>query len=169
MTDQLPDFIIIGAQRCGTSSLYRYLSKHPDVTLNKIKEVHYFSTRFFMGLEWYKTHFPKKGFTGEGSPYYFFHPLSPQRIHEALPNVKLILMLRNPVDRAYSHFWHERRINAEELPIFEWALDVEGVRLDGEHDKIPLHPLYNSYFHIHGSYISRGIYYKQLIQWLKWF
>jgi len=169
MSRKLPDFLIIGGQRCGTSSLYRYLSLHPYTARATKKEVHYFSTRFFLDIDWYKTHFPDEGFTGEGSPYYFFHPQSPQRVYETLPDVKLVLLLRNPVDRAHSQFWHEVRMSFEELPVFEWALDVESVRLKGEREKMAADPLYNSYYHIHGSYLSRGLYHEQLVRWLKWF
>src|SRR4029453_7797997 len=107
----LPDFMIIGGQRCGTTSLYRYLAQHPAVApaiLNK--GLHYFDTNFGRGKMWYRGHFPSdpyKAFirwrrglprviTGEGSPYYVFPPLAPGRIAAAVPAVRSLLVLRDP-------------------------------------------------------------------------
>ena len=100
----LPDFLIVGAQRAGTTSLYNYLVQHPDVGRVRLgKGVHYFDTNPTASLGWYRSHFPldpakvplKKGprSVGEGAPYYMFHPMVPERIDAALPNVKLIAIL----------------------------------------------------------------------------
>ena len=110
----LPDFLILGAQRCGTTSLYNYLAQHPSVgPLVLEKGAHYFSTNYDKSLAWYRSHFPMKWraaaerrhgrpfVTGEGSPYYLFHPLAAQRVAKTLPHVKLLVMLRDPVERAY--------------------------------------------------------------------
>ena len=100
-----PDFIIIGAQMCGTTSLYDYLAKHPNVLLSYVKEIHFFDHSYNKGLLWYRSFFPLriikgKRMTGEASPYYIFHSHSAKRIAKTLPSVKLIVMLRNPVDRS---------------------------------------------------------------------
>src|SRR5262245_9795313 len=106
----LPDFLIIGAQKAGTSSLYAYLVQHPQILRASMKEVHYVSTEYHRGTAWYRQQFPRSSkvnnrsrrlnkpvITGEASPYYLFHPHAPQRIAALLPNVKLIVILRDPV------------------------------------------------------------------------
>ena len=112
----MPDFIIIGAARCGTTNLYRNLTQHPYIVPAFRKEVHFFdhTSNFKNGVAWYRAHFPLLLYkhykqvrkqdivTGEASPYYIFHPHAPKRAFEIVPQVKLIVMLRNPVDRAYS-------------------------------------------------------------------
>src|SRR6188508_1226206 len=103
---QPPTFMIIGTQKGGTTSLHRYLDKHPDVTMALKKEVHFFDSFYFKGSDWYLAHFPLRSEaaqTGEASPTYIFHPEAPRRVYDAFPQVKLIALLRNPVDRAYSH------------------------------------------------------------------
>lgn len=108
----LPNFIIIGCVKGGTTSLYHYLCQHPNVKRVlkglKRKEVHYFDRNYQRGLKWYKEHFPKTSeteLTGESSPNYFHHLKVPSRMKILLPNIKLILLLRNPIDRAYSNYW----------------------------------------------------------------
>lgn len=176
MTGQIrlmPDFIIVGAARCGTTSLYKYLTTHPNIGTACKKEVHFFDTNFAKGFNWYRAHFPfasrhyaarirgERFVTGEASPYYMFHPLAPKRIAEAIPDARLIVLLRDPVERAYSHFHHASRMGFETLS-FEEALDREQDRLQGEADKIVRLDNYNSYSHQHHSYLSRGIYVDQL-------
>ena len=105
---QGPDFIIIGAQRSGTTSLYNYLIEHQNIKSTSQKEIHYFDNNYDKGLTWYSKKFPsiRKGIeiTGEASPYYIFHPHAVNRISKDFPNVKLIVLLRNPIERAYSHY-----------------------------------------------------------------
>src|SRR5262249_6973540 len=110
----LPSFLIVGAERCGTTSLYHTLRLHPAVfgtTMHK-QEVHFFDTKYHRGLAWYQSHFPLRvrvrlaahGMapqTFEASPYYMFHPLAPERIYRDLPGVKLLVLVRDPVERAY--------------------------------------------------------------------
>ena len=117
----LPDFLIIGAQRCGTTSMYKYLAQHPAVAPAVLsKGVHYFDVNYTRGDAWYRSHFPSRPYkallsersgqralTGEGSPYYLFHPAVPSRVATTVPNVRLIAMLRNPISRAYSQYQHE--------------------------------------------------------------
>lgn len=137
---KLPDFLIIGAQRCGTISFYRLLCQHPLVEGAARKEVHYFDLHFQKGEEWYRSFFPEAEredrVTGESSPYYIFHPLSAERAARLVPGARLIVLLRNPVDRAYSHYQHGLRRGYETLPTFEQALEAEPGRLAGEREKI---------------------------------
>src|SRR5205807_8171720 len=129
------------------------------------KEPHFFSLNFHKGPWWYRSHFPtlmeiyyaqhirKRDFiTGEGSLYYVFHPLAPARVAKMLPQVKLIVLLRNPVDRAYSHFQHQLRQPGVEILAFEEAIDHEEERLAGEEQKLIDNPSYVSFNYNHYSY-----------------
>ena len=125
----LPTFIICGTQRGGTTTLYHYLKEHPQICMSEKKEVHYFDLNYHKSLQWYESHFKdcqnKKVKTiGEASPFYMYLREVPERIDETLPDVKLIFILRNPVDRAYSHYWHEVKLGVEYLP-FEEAIKRE--------------------------------------------
>jgi Sulfotransferase domain len=174
----LPSYLIIGAQRAGTTSLHRYLVQHPAVrTMLRTKGVHFFDTNYGRGISWYASRFPTRlsGWylrrrhgtelvTGEASPYYVFHPQVPRRVAEHLPGVKLILLLRDPVRRAYSHYQHEVARGFETLS-FEEAIDAEPARLAGEHQRLLAEPLYNSHAHQHHSYLARGRYAEQLAAW----
>jgi hypothetical protein len=173
----LPDFIIIGAQKSGTSSLFSYLSQHPYLIPSYRKEVHFFDgglrpdvDNFNKGQAWYRSHFPLKENNSndqkafEASPLYIFNPLVPQRISALIPEVKLIAILRNPVERAISHYFHEKRKNREKLPVLE-ALQVEDERLKPIIDKQD----YKNDIFIHHSYKSRGLYYEQIKRYLNYF
>jgi hypothetical protein len=166
----LPDFIIAGAQRAGTTSLYRYLAGHPAVVPASRKEVHFFDLAYHRGLWWYRAHFPLRTRrtasgaavrTGEASPYYMFHPHAPRRIAAALPRVKLVVLLRNPIDRAFSQYHHEVRHGHETLS-FPDALDREGERLAAELPRLLADPRAQSFAHQHHSYAARGFYARQL-------
>lgn len=179
----LPDFLIIGAQRCGTTSLYRYLTRHPEVVpavLNK--GIHYFDTDPGKSVTWYRSHFPSEPFkalvarrrgvdhvvTGEASPYYVFHPVAPQRIADVLPDARSILILRDPIERAHSHYTHEFVRGFETLS-FEDALECEAERLDGEEARMLADPDYYSFSHQHHSYAARGMYAEQVERWSRYF
>jgi hypothetical protein len=170
----LPNFIIIGTMKGGTSSLYSYLVERPDVHPAATKEIHYFDNYYSKGLKWYKSQFPQKNkmhsgqITGESSPYYLAHPCVPGRIRKALPQVKLVVLLRNPVDRAYSHYQHNCRLKREPLT-FEKALDAEEGRIAGEAQKMLNDPKYCSYNHPVFSYKTRGNYEEQLQRWFTYF
>jgi hypothetical protein len=176
----LPDFVIIGVERAGTTSLYRYLGRHPQVvtaTLRR-KGAHYFDTNFDRGVRWYRSHFATRfalsarahrvraarAITGEACPYYVFHPLVPERVRALIPETRLILMLRDPVTRAYSHYLHEVARGFEKLS-FDDALDAESTRLAGEEERIRAQPHYVSFAHQHHSYQARGRYVEQLMRW----
>jgi hypothetical protein len=143
--------------------------------------MHFFDNNFDKGVTWYRTHFPsyiyryyfkqvhKQQFiTGEATPYYIFHPVAPQRIAKMLPDAKFILLLRNPVDRAYSHYHHEVRKGTEKLSFLE-ALAKEPERLAGEKEKMIADTNYYSFNYQRYSYLARGIYADQLAEWLKYF
>ena len=168
----LPAFIIIGTQRGGTTSLFNYLCQHPSIAAPRHREIHYFDRNFGRGIGWYQKHFRRvingDAITGESSPYYMFHPLVPGRMAAALPSVKLIVLLRNPIDRAYSHYQHVRKKNKETLA-FEEALDAEEKRLAGEDAKLWRDPDYYSEHHHRHAYQARGIYADQLPAWLEHF
>jgi hypothetical protein len=164
-----PDFVIIGTQRGGTTSLHAYLSAHPQVKAPAKKELHFLTDRFERGLDWYLDQFPvllpSGAITGEATPYALFHPLAPERLRQIAPHAKLIVLLRNPVDRAYSHYLLERSRGFEPLD-FAAALDAEADRLTGEEVRIMRDPAYVSEAHKHASYLARGDYAPQLERWL---
>lgn len=163
----LPAFLIIGTQKGGTTSLYRWLGQHPQVVEASRKEVHYFDINFSKGERWYRSHFPfardlEYGqITGEGSPYYMCHPHAPQRIARMLPGVRLIVLLRNPVERAISHYFHSQRNGREPLPI-EQAMAREESRIDAEFARMQADGRYISRAHRWFSYKARGRYVEQL-------
>lgn len=112
------DFIVIGAAKCGTSSLHGYLNHHPKILLPHKKELGFFWRRYDYGIDWYLAHFPsitdREDFiTGEATPNYIRSPLAAQRIKQHFPNIKLILLLRNPIDRAIS--WHYHKLSHGQL------------------------------------------------------
>jgi len=159
---QMPDFLIIGAQKCGTTSLYRYLIQHPQIEPAIKKEIHYFDLNYNKPIQWYLNQFPalktqSDRITGEATPYYIFHPHAPYRIKEHMPDAKIIVLLRNPVDRAYSHYHYAVERYGETLS-FEEALDIENERLAGEMEKFQKNPYYKSRNYRCFSYQKRGIY-----------
>jgi len=168
-----PQFIILGVQKGGTNSLYHYLCQHPQIVAATKKEIHFFSLNYAQGLDWYKSQFSPEAdgkylLTGEGSPYYLFHPLVPQRLYESFPETRLIVLLRNPVDRAISHYYWQVKLGYESLSL-EDAIHTEPQRLAGELEKISENPTYYSFYHQHYSYLSRGMYAEQLQRWMKLF
>ena len=177
----LPDFLVVGAARCGTSALYRGLTQHPSVAPAFRKEVYFFDHNFEKGVSYYRAFFPTvlekrniekrcaEGFlTGEATPCYFFHPHVPARVAKVVPNVKLIALLRNPVDRAYSHYWMKLRKEYENAS-FEDAVERETERVNGELSKMLEDEHYFSYDRWHFSYLARGLYAEQLARWMKFF
>jgi hypothetical protein len=176
----LPDFIIIGAPRAGTSSLFRYLSHHPYVRPALKKEVRFFDRNFRKGVAWYRAHFPsvlhrsyfkwrygREFITGEGSPQYLFHPFAARRAARVLPKAKLIVLLRNPVDRAYSHY-HFVRIRRYEPRSFEDAVQAEFDSYEREMQRMLADESYTSAQH-RPWYVARGIYVDQLREWMSHF
>jgi hypothetical protein len=171
----LPSFLIVGAQRCGTTSMYRALSQHPAVLKAVLhKGVHYFDMTYDRPLSWYQAHFPLRArarrvgqavgatpMTFESSPYYLFHPLAAGRIATDLPGVKLLVLVRDPVERARSAYAHELARGYETEP-FERALELEPSRLAGQAERLAADPGYASHSHQHHAYVTRGQYADQL-------
>jgi hypothetical protein len=163
----LPHFMILGAQKSGTTSLFDYLGQHPQIVRCLVKEVHFFDTRYERGQGWYRSHFPALNegppgaVVGEASPYYLCHPHAPRRIRALLPRVKLIAILRNPTERAISHYFHEVRKRRETLPILD-ALRAEDERIGPEWIRMRQDGSYYSRIHRSFSYKQRGIYVDQL-------
>jgi len=175
---KLPEFLIIGGQRCGTTSMYSYLVQHPDVTPAFIKETHFFDRSYHRGIDWYRTYFatqPANGdhparpkLTGEATPIYLFHPDVPKRVSDALPDVKLIILLRNPVFRAYSHYQMNVRLGVETRSFEEVVLsemtEMAHVPAQGAANNI------SSRDHqFHFSYLQRGQYADQVLRWQEYF
>ncbi len=154
---RLPEFLIIGGQRCGTTSLYRYLAGHPSVRPATGKELQFFSLHHRRGERWYRAHFPVRPpgvLSFEASPYYLFDPDVPARAAAMLPQARFVALLRDPAERAYSHYLHSRSYGVEPLSFAE-ALDAEPARLaTGGHAA-------RRQF----SYLARGRYAEQLSRW----
>lgn len=177
----LPDYLILGAQKAGTTSLHRYLEQHPCVAPAAVKEIHYFSLEWSRGERWYRSHFPtvlrrarthRLGrilLSGEASPYYLSHPLAPRRAHQTVPGARLIVLLRNPVERAHSHYHHNVRFGVEDLPTLAEAVEREPARMAGEHERLLADEHFQSFHHRHHSYLARGVYVEQLRAWLEHF
>ncbi|MEC9048609.1 MAG: sulfotransferase domain-containing protein [Planctomycetota bacterium] len=178
----LPDFLILGAQKAGTTSLHRYIELHPSVLKPRVKEVHFFDVQWWRGLRYYRGYFPtslaraaarlRRGgptITGEASPYYLAHPQVPARVRETLPKAPLIVLLRDPVERAYSHYLHNLRLGAEDCATFEEAVEAEPQRLEGEVERMLGDDRYESFAHRHHSYLLRGCYAAQLRAWFELF
>jgi hypothetical protein len=170
-----PAFLIAGAQRCGTTSMYRTLAQHPAI-LKAVwhKGVHYFDLNYDKGMAWYRSHFPLEltasrlerqvgvtPLTYESSPYYMWHPLAPERYARDLPGVKVVVLLRDPVERAYSAYTHEYA-RGFETETFEHALALEQERIRGQEQKLVADGSYHSHAHQHQAYLTRGQYVDQL-------
>ena len=173
----LPDFIIIGTARSGSTSLYYNICQHPCVLSAAYDELGYFDSNFHLGLNWYRSLFPtlfskwilkqKKQFaiTGEDTPFYIWNPLVAKRILKIIPNIKLIVLFRNPVDRAYSNYHLGVRAGSEKLS-FEDAIQMELKKLDKINDEIEQDV---DKYTTPRSYIAKGFYADQLKVWLELF
>ncbi len=193
----VPSFIIIGGARAGTTSLYAYLISHPNVLPATRKETAFFNYAYHPNLDWYRMYFPtaseqekmkkqrgqKIMITGEATPSYLIDPLVPKRISEMLPNVKLIVLLRNPIDRAFSHYHHNVLSGIEKLP-FEQAIKKESERINESFEELKNEKFidndnFASYFlrlmtfktknYFKFSYLHSGKYYEHLKNWMSIF
>ena len=176
----LPEFLVIGAKKGGTTSVANWLAQHPHVLpmfprVQRAKSPHYFDINYWRGEAWYRSHFHTEAFrrlherrtgvrpiAGESSPYYLFHPAAAQRIHDTVPGVKLVAVLREPVGRAYSNYCDRRATGNEDLPTFEAAVEAEPARLAGFTAEQLRAPHAYSFDHDHHSYLARGHYAEQL-------
>lgn len=178
-----PDFLIIGTKRGGTTSLFNYLLMHPGVlglfpqNRGKKSTDYFFSTNYHRGEAWYRSHFHTETYrrrlqarlgyrplSGEASPYYVWDPRIPVRVRRDAPGVKAIMLVRDPVVRAWSHYLERTQNHVEPLP-FADALAAEHTRLDGELDRMLIDPDYHSTAYDWYGYRSRGDYLPQLQRW----
>ena len=177
----LPSFIIFGVPRCGTTSLYNYLIEHPAILPALSKEIGFFELNYHKGISWYKLFFPtffskyqiKKEFrnkliTGEATSNYIHHPCVPSRIKTSLPDVKLIVLIRNPIDRAFSQYYKLVKLGREKLS-FEEAIKIESERIKDETEKMLQNENYYSLKYHNYSYLTAGIYAERLEMWIKLF
>lgn len=173
---RLPDFLVIGAKRCGTTSLQNYLLAHWGVAplfprVQNIKGVHYFDRNANQPISWYRSFFPldlpgrRSRICGEASPYYFIHPRAAERAAEAVPRAKIIALLREPAQRALSHYRDEVRNRHEPLSLRE-AVAAEPGRLDAALDRMRRDEHYYSFVHEHLCYLTWGRYAEHLARWL---
>jgi hypothetical protein len=173
-----PNIFVIGVQKSGTTSLYGHLAKHPQIQPPLVKEVHYFDVAQARGDGWYNAHFPtiesakraedaigRAVHTFDTTPYYMFHPDVTARILRYAPDAKIIAVLRDPVARAWSHYWHEWTRGFEKLPPHR-AFEAEPKRLPAPHDHVGASAR-DRYNHQHFSYCARSEYDLQLIRWLR--
>jgi hypothetical protein len=171
----LPDLVLAGVQRSGTTALFEALYRLPNVERpRRGKGSHYFSYNYDRGWEWFQSQFPTEAwartvrsrtgrplFTFDACPYYLFHPFAVERMAQALPDVKVMVMLRDPVRRAESHYHHSVSHGHEDIPFVE-ALAREDERLAGEVERMERDWSYWSHAHEHHSYRSKGLYAEQL-------
>lgn len=173
----LPDTIIVGAQKAGTSSLFRYLIQHPDILASSKKEVHFFDggidpeiDNFKKGMIWYRAYFPFRTKTNaqkrilEASPLYLFNPDAANRIHCHLPSAKIVVILRNPVERAISHYFHEVRAGREGRPIMRALVEEDSIL-----DPVWANREFKNDVFIRNSYKARGMYAKQVARYFDLF
>jgi hypothetical protein len=158
-----PHFLCIGSQKSGTTSFYQTLKAHEEIYLPDNKEIHYFTKYFDKGSDWYVEQFaeaPPGRLRGEVTPYYLFHEAVPQRIHAFRPKIMLIALVRDPVDRSISQYFHSCRYGFETLPLRE-AIASETERLAGSLEQIHqpggLHKAHQEF-----SYLARSRYEVQL-------
>ncbi|MCC7076095.1 MAG: sulfotransferase [Acidimicrobiia bacterium] len=179
-----PRFLIVGAKRGGTTSLWNYLQQYPGIPplfprQQKVKGTYFFDENWAKGMGWYRSFFwtnahlermeKHLGYVpavGEASPYYLFHPLAPERARSVLPDARVIILLRNPADRTFSHY-NERVFNETESLSFTEALEAEPERLRGEEERIRRDPAYVSFAHRHQSYLAQSKYAPMLERWLE--
>ena len=181
-----PDYFVIGTKRGGTTSMARWLLEHPDVASlfparETRKGTYYFDVNYERGESWYRSHFPtrqmldrraaktgRRQIVGEATPYYLYHPHAAARAFELAPDVKIIVLLRDPVQRAHSH-WMERTRNKVETLDFADAIAAEHERCDGEEQRMIDDPSYVSFGHQHYSYVDQGRYARGLVRWYETF
>ena len=157
----LPDTIVLGEMRTGSTFLRGMLDQHPQAQLPSKKEVHFYDYNFHRGADWYRAFYPRRRANSDTLRYidctagYFFHPLAPERVEQVTPEAKLIVVLRNPVERAISHYFLEVRRGRETLSPAE-AFAAEAQRLAGEEERILADDRYPAAARSPGS--LRGLY-----------
>jgi len=177
----LPDFYLIGSQKSGTTSLFEYLLQHPSIPSNLSKDIRFFDKYYHKGVNWYRLYFPisaKKFFKqnsqnnnfciGDGTERYLDYPHAAQRIKKLTPNAKLIILLRDPIIRTYSHYNFNVNRGLENRS-FEKAIEYEKKVIRLEFEKMLKNPSYYSDDYFRFSYIDRSLYVNKLKRWMKVF
>ena len=169
MWRRVPDFVVIGAQKCGSTSLYKYITTHPQVVPAWAKEINYFSQNYKRNDWFYRAYFPisRGRYTGEASIGYMAWEGTPARMSRRLPDVKLIAILRDPVHRAYSQYNMLLQIKQTTLS-FEEMVEVENRNFAGRKNRLILDTDDYATFYIN-SCLARGHYADQLEHWLKYY
>jgi hypothetical protein len=178
----LPDFLVIGAKRGGSTSLYRNLVRTPGVLplfprVADVKGTYFFDVEHARGERWYRSHFPSAGVrrraeargpvaVGEASPYYLSHPHAAARAAGLVPDARIVAVLRDPVARAHSHYQERHRQGIETLPTFAAAVEAEDERLRGEVEHMLEEPGYVSWNHLNFGYLAQSDYAAGLRRWL---
>ena len=175
----MPNFFVIGGVRCGTTSLYHYLGQHNCIKQAAYDELGYFDDNFHLGLNWYRSLFPtkfvqknieseyKKFLTYDVTPFYIYNPLVVDRIFKFSPNAKIIAILRNPIDRAYSNYNQKMQDEGDTKTTFEEIVysEIEKIEND-ENDEENYAFLVDEFYEL---LLARGFYAKQLEFWFKKF
>ena len=159
----LPTFLILGAQKCGTTTLHALLSQHPEICMSEPKETNFFNVHYEKGLEYYSRTFFRdwqgQEAVGESSPPYFFLPYVPRRLARDLPDVKMVIILRNPVKRAFSHWWMNTTFGLEKLS-FKAAIEKSLTLSREDMEKARM---------CENFYLQAGYYAEQLKRYLEYF
>ena len=174
----LPDFLIIGSTKCGTTSLHGWMIDHPFVAPTK-KEIHFFNMNYYRSPDWYRCYFPPERerdafaaehgrpfLVGEATASYLADHRTPQRAAKLVPKARLVVCLRDPVDRSYSQYHYFRRRGSEPLETFEEAIASEPERLRGEEEREIRNPHYNSWKVYRWGYMRTSRYAEHLERWL---
>jgi hypothetical protein len=172
-----PDFLIIGAQKSGTTSLYSLLADHPDVERCLLKEPTYFACLMARGEPWYRSLFPtslrlarpwspgrRRALTGEASTYYLAHPFAAERVAQRLPGVRIVVVLREPAERSVSQYGHEVR-QGREHRTFDEAITAEAQLVEAEERRIARGDERRFAPHELQCYVHRSQYGPQLERW----
>jgi len=173
----LPDYLLIGAKRGGSTSLARSLTESPGVQglfpqREALKGTYYFDVHHGQGEAWYRSHFPTRSalgsnIVGDASPYYLSHPHAAERARQLVPDARIICVLRDPVDRAFSHYRERVKQGVETLPTFEEAIDAEPARIAGEFERMLKDPAYVSWNHLNFAYMDQSTYAASVERWLE--
>jgi hypothetical protein len=177
----LPDYLIIGSTKCGTTSLHGWLNEHPFVA-ETTKEIHFFNMNYDRGADWYRCHFPyetereqfarehgRPYLIGEGTASYLAHYWTPQRVAKLVPDARLVVSLRDPADRAHSQYHYFRRRGSEPAETFEEALDLEAERLAGHEEHEIAEPYFHSWQVYRWGYHRTSRYAEHLERWFEVF
>jgi hypothetical protein len=177
----LPDFVIVGAMKCGTTSIHDWLIEHPFVAPAK-KDIHFFSVKYARGADVYRSYFPyardrdafaaehgRPFISGEATASYLADYWTPRRAAKLVPNARLIVCLRDPADRAYSQYHYFRKWEKEPLESFEEAIASEEERLEGEEAREIRDPSYHSWQVYQWGYLRTSRYAEHLERWLEAF